>query len=109
MPHGIQDEAGAEAGGVHAGVATAPVPNTFTVFVAYNGLEKPVTANVHETVQALLTRSIQEFHVSHQPHILALFNQAGTELPDAGKVGEVGIRAEAHLLLRPSTVKGGAC
>jgi hypothetical protein len=83
-------------------------PNTYTVFVAYNGIEKPVTANAQETVQALLNRAIQEFHVSSQPHILSLFNQAGVELPDAAKVAEVGIRPDDHLLLRPSKVKGGA-
>jgi hypothetical protein len=82
--------------------------NTFTVFVAYNGVEKPITVNVHETVQVLLNRAVQEFHISNQPHILSLYNQAGVELPDAAKVGEVGIRSEDHLLLRPGAVKGGA-
>lgn len=83
-------------------------PNTYTVFVAYNGVEKPLTANVHQTVQVLLNHAIQEFHITAQPHILSLYNQAGVELPDAAKVGEVGIRPEDHLLLRPSQVKGGA-
>lgn len=80
----------------------------FKVLVAYNGVEKPITANAHETVQVLLTRSIQEFHITNQPHILSLYNQAGVELPDAAKLDEVGVRPKDHLLLRPSAVKGGA-
>ena len=83
-------------------------PNTYEVFVAYNGVEKLITANANETVQALLNRAIHEFHVSTQPHVLSLWNQAGVELPDAAKVAEVGITPNTHLLLRPSAVKGGA-
>ena len=80
----------------------------YPVFIAYNGVEKKVTANAHETVQALLNHAIHEFHITTQPHVLSLYNQAGVELPDAAKVGEVGIRPRDHLLLRPSAVKGGA-
>lgn len=80
----------------------------YPVFIAYNGVEKKITANAHETVQALLNRAIQEFHITTQPHVLSLYNQAGVELPDAAKVGEVGIRPKDHLLLRPGAVKGGA-
>jgi hypothetical protein len=82
-------------------------PNTFTVFVAYNGLEKSITANTNETVQALLNRAIQEFHISSQPHVLSLFTQAGDELADTAKVGDAGVRPGDHLLLRPGKVKGG--
>ena len=84
-------------------------PNTFEIFVASNGLEKSVTANVHETVQALLNRAIQEFHISNQPHVLSLFPQSGgPELNDNSKVGESGVRPGDHFLLRPGAVKGGA-
>jgi hypothetical protein len=80
----------------------------YPVFIAYNGLERKVEANVHETVQALLNRAVQEFHITTQPHLLSLYNQSGVELPDAAKVREVGIRPKDHLLLRPGAVKGGA-
>ena len=80
----------------------------YPVFIAYNGVEKEITANVHETVQALLNRAIHEFHITTQPHVLSLYNQAGVELQDAAKVGEAGIRPKDHLLLRPGAVKGGA-
>jgi hypothetical protein len=80
----------------------------YPVFIAYNGVEKTILANERETVQALLNGAIQEFHITTQPHVLSLYNQAGVELPDAAKVGEVGIRPKDHLLLRPGAVKGGA-
>ena len=82
-------------------------PNIFEVFVAYNGVEQTFTVNVSETVQVLLNHAIKAFHISTQPHILSIYNSSGVELPDQGKLGEVGVSPEAHLLLRPSTVKGG--
>jgi Protein of Unknown function (DUF2604) len=82
-------------------------PNIFEVFVAYNGVEQVFTVNVNETVQVLLNNAIQAFHISAQPHILSIYNSSGVELPDQGKLGELGVTPKAHLLLRPSTVKGG--
>lgn len=83
-------------------------PNTYTVFVAYNGAEKPLIVNGNQPIQVLLNHAIKEFHISNQPHLLSLYNQEGVELPDAAKVAEVGVGPDAHLLLRPSAVKGGA-
>ena len=82
-------------------------PNTFEVFVAYNGVEKAFTVNVNQPVQVLLNHAIQAFHISTNPHILSIYNESGVELPDQGKLGELGVTPGAHLLLRPSTVKGG--
>lgn len=81
--------------------------NTFDVFVSYNGLERPFTVNANEPVHTLLSKAVKEFGVTNQPHVLALFNQANVELPDAAKLGEVGVKAGDHLLMRPSAVKGG--
>lgn len=83
-------------------------PNQYDVFVAYNGVDKSMMVNVHETVQAVLNRAIHEFRITAQPHLLSLYNMAGGELPDSGQVGEVGVRPGDHLLLRPGAVKGGS-
>lgn len=83
------------------------VPNTFDVFVSYNGVEKSFTVNVNEPVHVLLNKAIKEFGVTNQPHILSLFNQSNMELPDAAKLGEVGVKPGDHLLMRPGAVKGG--
>lgn len=85
-----------------------PHPETFQVHVAYNGIEKEFEVNRNQPVHVLLTQAIATFGVTNQPHILSLFNAAGVELPDAGKLGEVGVRPGDHLLLRPGAVKGGS-
>ena len=82
-------------------------PNSFKVFVVYNGVEKELMVNANQTVQSLLNHTIQEFHISSQPHILSLFNDSGLELPETARVAEAGVTAGSHLLLRPSRVKGG--
>ena len=87
--------------------AVSAPSNTFDVFVSYNGIEKSFSVNVNEPVHVLLTNAIKEFGVTNQPHILSLFTQANVELPDAAKIGEVGVNAGEHLLMRPSAVKGG--
>ncbi|MDQ6830220.1 MAG: hypothetical protein M3081_15290 [Gemmatimonadota bacterium] len=78
-----------------------------SVEIAYNGLEKPFTVTAGEAVQSLLNQAIAAFHVTTQPHLLALYNQAGVELPDAGTLGHLGVKPGDHLLMRPSAVKGG--
>lgn len=90
-----------------AGQERSHEPKTFDVFVGYNGVEKAFTVNVNEPVHVLLNKAIKEFGVTNQPHILSLFNQANVELPDAAKLGEVGVKPGDHLLMRPSAVKGG--
>ncbi len=84
-----------------------PPHERFGVHVAYNGIEKEFEVNLNEPVHALLSRAIAAFGVTNQPHILSLFNASGVELPDAAKLGEVGVRPDDHLLLRPGAVKGG--
>jgi hypothetical protein len=85
-----------------------PTPEKFQVHIAYNGIEKEFEVNRNQPVHVLLNHSIAAFGVSNQPHILSLFNAAGVELPDAAKLGEVGVSPGDHLLLRPGAVKGGS-
>jgi hypothetical protein len=92
------------------GPADKPVPEkkAYTVFVAYNGVEKEFTVKSQEPVQVLLNEAIKQFHLQHQPHLLSLWTTGNVELPDSGKLGELGIGPDTHLLLRPGAVKGGA-
>lgn len=78
----------------------------FEVSVIYNGVIKTVEANINEAIQALLQRAIHAFGSLPSPHTLALYDDAGRELDDKLQVGEAG-GPKAHLLLRPSQVKGG--
>lgn len=82
-------------------------PEHFRVHVAYNGIEKEFEVNRNQPVHVLLAHAIAAFGVTNQPHVLSLFNTSGVELPDAAKLGEVGVRPDDHLLLRPGAVKGG--
>jgi hypothetical protein len=100
MPESLQVSNGEKGAGFET-------PKRFSVFVAYNGIEKSFTIVEEEAVHALLSQAVKEFNVNNQPHVLSLFNNAGVELPDAAKLGELGVRPGDHLLLRPSAVKGG--
>lgn len=83
-------------------------PRHFKVEVIYNGVEHSVAAEASELVKALLERAIQSFGSLPNPHTLALFTKAGQELPDNVTVKDAGVKPCETLLLRPSTVKGGA-
>ena len=82
-------------------------PNKITVTVVYNGVGKEFDANLHEPAKVLLDKAIKAFHITTQPHILALYKEDGTEIPDTAKLGDAGVHEGSQLLLRPSAVKGG--
>jgi hypothetical protein len=58
-------------------------------------------------VKHLLDQAIRAFGQLPQPHTLSLYKD-GKELADNQTIKEAGIKACDVLLLRPSTVKGGA-
>ncbi|MGH6714377.1 MAG: hypothetical protein ACREEK_36160 [Bradyrhizobium sp.] len=82
-------------------------PRTFDVLVLYDGVKKKFKVRVEETVKHLLDKAIQAFGPLPNPHTLSLYKD-GKELPDAQTIKEAGIKPCEVLLLRPSTVKGGA-
>ena len=78
-----------------------------TVEVFYNGITKPIEANPHQAVNALLQHAIGAFEGVTNAHTLSLFDEAGNELNDQQSVSESGVRDGTKLALRTSTVKGG--
>jgi len=88
-------------------VEEVKVEKKFEVKVIYNGVDKKLELQHGETVKQVLDQAIQIFGPLPQPHLMALFNEAGTELSDALTVDQAGIKAKDRLLLRPSAVKGG--
>jgi len=92
---------------VMSAVVEAKVEKKFEVEVIYNGVDKELEIRLGETVKQVLDRAIQVFSPLPQPHLMALFNEAGAELNDASTVDQAGIRPKDRLLLRPSQVKGG--
>lgn len=87
----------------------APVQaEKITVDVAYNGVTESLSASAHETVRALLEQAIKVFHITNQPHIMALYRADGTEVtPETISLSDAHITTGTLLSLRPSAVKGG--
>jgi hypothetical protein len=84
-----------------------PKTDKLELIIIYNGVKKPLKATFDEAMKALLDQAIALFGSLPNPHTLALFNEAGKELPVTGTVKEAGIKPGEKLLLRPSTVRGG--
>ncbi len=83
------------------------VERKFVVDVIYNGITKPLQVEPEEQVTALLQRAIAAFGITQQPHLLSLFRQDGSVLPENASVEGAGLKPGEILLLRPNVVKGG--
>ncbi len=82
--------------------------NKITITVIYNGVEKPLEVNKHESIKAALEAAIKLFPVTEQHHLLALFDLEGRELTDENQsVDAAGLVAGSRVILRQSAVKGG--
>ena len=79
---------------------------TATVTVTFNGADRTITYNPSAAVQVLLNHAKQEFAVQSN-HLLSLFTENGTELPDNESAADAGVVSGALLILRQSTVRGG--
>jgi hypothetical protein len=82
-------------------------PRQFTVEVLYDGVKKKFEVRSEETVKHLLDKAIAAFGPLPNPHTLAIYKD-GKELTDTLTIEQAGIKPHDVLLLRPSTVKGGA-
>ncbi len=83
------------------------VETKFTIAIIYNGVDKPITANPHQAVQAALQHAIDAFGTLPNAHTLALFNTNGDELDNGISIAAAGVKPGDTLLLRPSKVRGG--
>ncbi|MBZ5697624.1 MAG: hypothetical protein LAN18_03660 [Acidobacteriia bacterium] len=83
------------------------VEKKFVVEVVYNGVEKPFDVQPEEQVTALLQKAIATFGITQNPHLLSLFRQDGSVVPENESVERAGIKPGEILLLRPNAVKGG--
>src|SRR5205809_1949036 len=78
-----------------------------TVTVIYNGRTAILEYEPHQAIQALLTHALHAFGITAAATEMALFNQAGAELPSGGSVEDAGIRPDDELVLRQRVVRGG--
>jgi hypothetical protein len=79
----------------------------FVVEIVYNGVTKPLQVEPEERVAALLQKAIATFGITQQPHLLSLFRQDGSVVPENESVEGAGLKPGEILLLRPNAVKGG--
>jgi len=78
-----------------------------TVTVTFNGADKEIGYQPDALVQVLLNHAKQAFGVQTN-HLLSLFTEGGTELDDKRTAKAAGVEPGMLLVLRQSTVKGGA-
>jgi hypothetical protein len=83
------------------------IEKKFAVEIVYNGIGKPLQVEPEESVTAVLQKAIAEFHITQNPHLLSLFRQDGSVVPENESVERAGLKPGEVLLLRPNAVKGG--
>lgn len=83
------------------------VEKKFAVEVVYNGISKSLTVQPDEHIRVLLQRAIAAFGITQNQHLLAIFRENGTEVPDNETVEQAHLKHGEVLLLRPSAVRGG--
>ncbi len=86
---------------------TVAVERKLAVNVVYNGVTKPIEVQSEEQVSALLAKAIASFRITQNPHLLSLFRENGTAVPENESVECAGLKPGEILLLRPNAVKGG--
>jgi len=83
-------------------------PKDFVIDVIYNGITKKLKVTRTDTVAATLAAAIALFPITEQRHLLALFDEGGTELVnEAQTLKDAGVKKKSRLVLRQSVVKGG--
>ena len=85
------------------------VAHKILVSILYNGDEKPLEVEPHETIQSVLARAISLFHVTDPQHLLALFDASDNHAlePETESVSDAALKPKARLVLRVSAAKGG--
>lgn len=84
------------------------VEKKFDVEIVYNGVTKLLKIDAEELVSALLQKSIAVFCITQNPHLLSLFRQDGSVVPENESIERAGLKPCEVLLLRPNAVKGGS-
>jgi len=85
----------------------AAIEKKFAVEIVYNGVTKSLSVQPEEQATAILARAIALFGITQNPHLLSLFREDGTVVPENESAERAGLKAGEVLLLRPNAVKGG--
>ena len=79
----------------------------FTVEIVYNGVTKSLEVELEQRIAAVLQNAIALFGITQNPHLLSLFRQDGSQVPETETVERARLKPGEVLLLRPNAVKGG--
>src|SRR5579863_2907797 len=77
----------------------------FTVEIVHEGVAKHFSVEPEERISTLRQKAISEFHITQSPHLLHLFRQDGSEVPEHESAKCAGLRPGEVLLLRPFTLE----
>ena len=77
------------------------------VSIRYSGPDKTIDVSKDETIESVTAKAIAIFAITSNQHVLALYNEAGTELLFGETVKSTKIKKRDVLLLRPSAVRAG--
>jgi hypothetical protein len=77
------------------------------VRILYNGAIREFPYRPHERLEHLLVEARRAFGITINPHLMALFDLAGTELADSRSLREDDVKPGDELVLRQSVVRGG--
>ena len=83
------------------------VAKKYEILVVYNGVTKSITVEPHQQVEAILKHAITLFNITQNAHLLSLFREDGSVVPEHQSVADAGIKPGELLALRPNAVKGG--
>jgi hypothetical protein len=80
----------------------------FEITVSYNGVARDLSVESHENKAAVLQRAIQLFSITQQPHLMSLFFENGTLVPEQVSAEAAGLKAGIKVYLRQNVAKGGS-
>jgi hypothetical protein len=79
----------------------------FEVSIRYSGPDRAIEVSKDETIESVTAKAIAVFEITSNQHVLAVYNEGGTELLFGETAKSSKIKKGDVLLLRPSTVRAG--
>jgi hypothetical protein len=80
----------------------------FKIVISFNGVDKSFEVEPHQAMQAVLEHALNEFGITSNRHVMALFFDDNREITDLAKsVADTGIVAGTKLILRQSAILAG--
>ncbi|MFL6435983.1 MAG: hypothetical protein ACJ71Q_00255 [Terriglobales bacterium] len=79
----------------------------FAIDIAYNGVQRKFHVEPDESIAELLKKAIAAFNITQGPHLLSLYREDGSLVPETATIKGAGLKPDEELILRQNAVKGG--